>query len=160
MKSCILVPMLMAFAVSLLGQLPATIWKGGLTQLGVADTFSYEVQLAQQGSEVSGTAFSINKQGVKVQFSVHGTWNGQQLLLQEWRQDAPASPRWCLKYLNPMLAKHTTCGVKTSRTCKIKIQVSSKALSLVKFIAEMMAEEIRWSKFPLQPGFLRRHTRK
>lgn len=105
MRSCILVPMLMAFAVSLLGQLPATIWKGGLTQLGVADTFSYEVQLAQQGSEVSGTAFSINKQGVKVQFSVRGTWNGQQLLLQEWRQDAPASPRWCLKYLKLELKK-------------------------------------------------------
>lgn len=85
--------------IGLSAQLPATIWKGGLTQLGIADTFSYEFHLEQKGTEVSGTAFSTNTKGTKVQFSVRGTWNGRQMLLQEWRQEAPATPRWCLKYL-------------------------------------------------------------
>ncbi|PHN01777.1 hypothetical protein [Flavilitoribacter nigricans] len=80
-------------------QLPAAIWKGGLTQVGVPDTFSYELHLEQRGNELSGKAFSVNAKGVKVQFAVKGTWDGQQMLLQEWKQEAPATPRWCLKYV-------------------------------------------------------------
>ena len=80
-------------------QLPANIWKGGLTQTGGRDTFGYEVHLQQRGPEVSGTAFSINPAGDKAQFAVKGSWDGQRLLLQEWKQELPPQPRWCLKYL-------------------------------------------------------------
>lgn len=86
-------------AFGLVAQLPATIWKGDLTQTGGKDTFSYEIHLQERGKEVSGTAYSINPSGQKAQFAVRGTWDGKRMLLQEWKQEFPEQPRWCMKYL-------------------------------------------------------------
>ena len=83
--------------------LPA-IWKGTLTQTGGQDTFLYELQLEWQGQEVSGNAFSENPKGGKAQFSVRGSWDGRLMLLQELKQEMPAQPKWCLKYLKLELA--------------------------------------------------------
>lgn len=102
--------LLLTFAVLLSwsksdAQLPATIWKGQLTQTGSRDTFAYEVHLTEKGQEVSGTAYSINPRGDKAQFAVRGTWDGARMLLQEWKQELPDQPRWCLKYLKLNLKK-------------------------------------------------------
>ena len=89
---------------NLSAQLPATIWKGGLTQLGLTDTFSYEIHLEEHGQEISGTAYSVNAKGITAQFAIRGTWDGKRMLLQEWKQEAPVTPRWCLKYLKLSLS--------------------------------------------------------
>lgn len=86
-------------SLGLQAQLPASVWRGALTQTGGQDTFLYELHLQEQSTGLSGTAFSVNPAGDTAQFAVRGSWDGQILLLQEIRQEFPKQPRWCLKYV-------------------------------------------------------------
>lgn len=105
MKNYLLFLIFLLTAATVSAQLPAEIWQGTLTQTGIRDSFSYEVHLQRKGQEISGTAYSINAAGVKARFAVRGTWDGQLMLLQEWKQETPAGARWCLKYLRLNLRK-------------------------------------------------------
>lgn len=99
MKRILLFYCCIVAVAGLQAQLPAYHWKGTLTQTGGKDTFSYELQLQGDGQQLNGIAYSVNPRGDKARFAVRGSWDGKQLLLQELKQEEPAEPRWCLKYV-------------------------------------------------------------
>jgi hypothetical protein len=81
-------------------------WEGYISQNGQADTFLYEISIRQNGDALSGTSasFTMDKEyGAK--FDLSGYWDGQQLILQEIKQTAPAQPQWCIKYANLRLSE-------------------------------------------------------
>ncbi len=75
-------------------------WQGLLFQENTTDTFYYEIQLAQDGDQVSGTSFSKTMNGeASAQFSLTGIIDSASIVLQEIRQLTPETPKWCLKYM-------------------------------------------------------------
>ncbi|MBX2926345.1 MAG: hypothetical protein KF852_00800 [Saprospiraceae bacterium] len=91
---------LLVFPVLLLsGQNLSGVWKGQLTQEGVADAFTYEVNLTQDGEALSGLAIARTADGKHTaRFTLAGKINGTKATLQEIGQTEPAQPRWCLKF--------------------------------------------------------------
>jgi hypothetical protein len=72
-------------------------WTGMVWQDQAGSSFSYSVSLQQNGQVLSGTAVSANR-SIEARFQISGYWDGSTLALQEVKQTAPASPKWCLKY--------------------------------------------------------------
>lgn len=86
-------------------QSPAGQWEGIVWQANSRDTFSYAIQFQQQGEAVSGLAVSTSKDGkVSAKFVISGRWANGQLQLQEVQQLEPASPAWCLKFIEATLS--------------------------------------------------------
>lgn len=87
-------------------------WKGRLYQDEKDKSFLYELKIEQEDGLINGTSYSLDEaSGSFARFKLSGTWDGNQLMLQEVKQTEPASPKWCLKYitlqldLNGQLAK-------------------------------------------------------
>lgn len=82
-------------------------WTGIAFQAGQADTFRYELVLTVTDKGVSGTACSVlESKGTRACFELTGlVKEGGRLLLQEWRQTEPKTPKWCLKQINLTLDK-------------------------------------------------------
>lgn len=73
-------------------------WYGQVWQEGSTDTFTYQMRLTQQGESISGQAISRAGEN-EAEFVISGRWKNQQLQLQEISQTRPASPQWCLKFI-------------------------------------------------------------
>lgn len=87
-------------AQSLAGQ-----WEGIVWQANSTDTFSYALHFQQQGEAISGQAISSSKDGkTSAKFVISGRWSNGQLQLQEVEQLDPASPAWCLKFIEATLS--------------------------------------------------------
>ncbi|MEL7220171.1 MAG: hypothetical protein AAGJ93_02565 [Bacteroidota bacterium] len=85
----------------LFGQELSGDWQGIVWQVDSPDTFLYKVQLYQDGEAVSGFATSTSKDGkMEAEFVLSGRWSAGVLIMQEVEQLRPASPQWCLKYLD------------------------------------------------------------
>jgi hypothetical protein len=75
-------------------------WTGILTQERKEITFSYLLDIEQDGNNITGVSYSATSDNsASAHFSLAGIWDGDQLVLQEIRQTEPASPQWCLKYM-------------------------------------------------------------
>ncbi len=80
-------------------QLLSGRWEGVVTQEGKNSVFYYEIDVVQEGNAVSGTSYSVSKEGeTEARFEISGVWDGQQLTLQEISQLEPEEPKWCLKF--------------------------------------------------------------
>lgn len=75
-------------------------WVGTVMQNGRPNVFSYQLDLQQEGSTLTGKAISITQDGTATaEFSIAGTWEGGgKLVLQELAQVTPKGGGWCLKY--------------------------------------------------------------
>ncbi|HOY18772.1 MAG TPA: hypothetical protein PLC89_15830 [Haliscomenobacter sp.] len=75
-------------------------WVGTVMQNGRPNVFSYQLDLQQEGTTLTGKAVSITQDGsATAEFSIAGTWEGGgQLILQELVQVTPKGGGWCLKY--------------------------------------------------------------
>jgi hypothetical protein len=75
-------------------------WVGTVMQNGRPNVFSYQLDIQQQGTTLTGKAVSITQDGsAMAEFSVAGTWEGGgKLILQELVQLSPKGGGWCLKY--------------------------------------------------------------
>jgi hypothetical protein len=96
-------------------------WTGLVWQTNSTDTFSYQLQLNQQGEAVSGQAISRSQDGqTSAEFRVSGRWTNGQLKLQEVEQLQPASPSWCLKFIEVRLAAdgQTLTGTWQATGCR------------------------------------------
>lgn len=69
-------------------------------QNGRPNVFSYQLDLQQEGTTLTGKAISITQDGTaSAEFSIAGTWEGGgKLVLQELVQVTPKGGGWCLKY--------------------------------------------------------------
>lgn len=89
------------------------VWEGTLSQNEKSKTFYYQIQIEGNGGIISGTSFSVDEESdIRAEFTLTGAWDGNQLVLQEIDQIAPASPKWCLKYMT--LDLKTENGVSLS----------------------------------------------
>jgi len=75
-------------------------WVGTVMQNGRPNVFSYQLDLRQEGTTLTGKAVSITQDGsATAEFSIAGTWEGGgKLILQELTQVSPKGGGWCLKY--------------------------------------------------------------
>lgn len=75
-------------------------WVGTVMQNGRPNVFSYQLDLQQEGTTLTGKAVSITQDGsATAEFSIAGTWEGGgKLILQELTQVSPKGGGWCLKY--------------------------------------------------------------
>jgi hypothetical protein len=75
-------------------------WVGTVMQNGRPNVFSYQLDLQQEGTTLTGKAISITQDGTATaEFSIAGTWEGGgKLVLQELAQVTPKDGGWCLKY--------------------------------------------------------------
>ncbi|WP_373551707.1 hypothetical protein [Haliscomenobacter sp.] len=75
-------------------------WVGTVMQNGRPNVFSYQLDLQQEGTTLTGKAISITQDGTaSAEFSIAGTWEGGgKLVLQELTQVTPKGGGWCLKY--------------------------------------------------------------
>lgn len=75
-------------------------WVGTVMQNGRPNVFSYQLDLQQEGTTLTGKAVSITQDGsATAEFSIAGTWEGGgKLILQELTQLSPKGGGWCLKY--------------------------------------------------------------
>jgi hypothetical protein len=88
------------------GQSLSGQWDGMVWQSNSQDTFSYHLQLQQQGEAISGQATSRSKDGkTSATFIISGRWADGQLQLQEVQQLSPKSPSWCLKFIKAQLSE-------------------------------------------------------
>ena len=74
-------------------------WVGTVMQNGRPNVFSYQLDLQQEGTTLTGKAISITQDGTaSAEFSIAGTWEGGgKLVLQELVQVTPKGGGWCLK---------------------------------------------------------------
>lgn len=120
----ILLNLFSILAISLFGQELSGDWQGIVWQDGSKDTFMYKVQLRQDGEAVSGLATSTSKDGkIEAEFVLSGRWSAGVLIMQEVEQLRPASPQWCLKYLDIRKAPNNSNGMVlegtwTATACK------------------------------------------
>lgn len=83
-------------------------WQGIVLQNNSQDTFTYTLDIEQNGSAVIGKASSLNKgKALSADFQVSGQYNNGQLNLQEIKQISPDAPQWCLKYMKVSLKNAT-----------------------------------------------------
>ena len=77
------------------------LWEGYLYQEGKVDTFFYQLQLEQEGDDLSGTSYSRAPDSTsEASFTFTGIVDQEdRVVIQEIIQDSPESPKWCLKYM-------------------------------------------------------------
>ena len=81
------------------------VWTGVVTQKNKATGFFYQLNLSQNGSEVSGTSYSKTEDESKSgEFEVAGVVENGELLLQEVNQLKPKDEKWCMKNLKLKLS--------------------------------------------------------
>lgn len=87
-------------ALGLQAQNLSGFWVGTVMQNGRPNVFSYQLDLQQEGTTLTGKAVSITQDGTATaEFSIAGTWEGGgKLVLQELAQVTPKGGGWCLKY--------------------------------------------------------------
>lgn len=87
-------------ALGLQAQNLSGFWVGTVMQNGRPNVFSYQLDLQQEGTTLTGKAISITQDGTATaEFSIAGTWEGGgKLVLQELAQVTPKGGGWCLKY--------------------------------------------------------------
>jgi len=76
------------------------VWTGVVTQKNKDKGFFYQLNLTQEGTEVSGTSISRPDGSDKTgKFEVKGIIENNELILQEAIQLEPKGEKWCLKHL-------------------------------------------------------------
>ncbi|MDX2070074.1 MAG: hypothetical protein SFV55_16725 [Haliscomenobacter sp.] len=90
------------YTLGLQAQNLSGFWVGTVMQNGRPNVFSYQLDLQQEGTTLTGKAISITQDGTATaEFSIAGTWEGGgKLVLQELAQVTPKGGGWCLKYAN------------------------------------------------------------
>jgi hypothetical protein len=74
-------------------------WVGTAMQNGRPSAFTYQLDLVQEGTTLSGKSISFTADGsASAEFSIIGTWEAGKIILQEAIQISPKGGGWCLKY--------------------------------------------------------------
>lgn len=107
------------FFTFLQAQTVSGTWVGEVWQAGSTDTFSYQIQLQQQGEAITGEAYTKHNGGeIEARFLLSGRLNNDQLTLQEIEQLSPDAPQWCLKYIQLHVKANEIAGEWTATGCK------------------------------------------
>lgn len=81
------------------------VWTGVVTQKNKETGFFYQLNLRQNGSEVTGTSYSKTEDEAKSgEFEVAGVVENGELILQEVVQLKPEDEKWCMKHLRLRLS--------------------------------------------------------
>ena len=81
------------------------LWTGELYQGNAKESFYYQLTIEQEGDQLFGESFSKAGMEESARFSFTGLINNNQVIIQEITQLAPATPKWCLKYIILQLVK-------------------------------------------------------
>jgi hypothetical protein len=125
----------------LTGQNLSGKWEGSLQQSNSNEIYYYDLEISVDGEAVSGFSTSRSEDGEsKAEFILSGIWDGKQLILQEVKQTAPETPKWCLKsmtlFFNELDAGYELKGRWTAKGCKPGTAILKKTSTIETEIKE------------------------